>query len=95
MKNRARLDCVYRHNPDTASRRIDCEVVILDLKTSVYYSLNETASTIWETLGEGLTPRRAVERLCGEFDKKPADVARDVTEIVEELLRARLIHRVD
>lgn len=95
MNKKNSLDCAYRHNPDMAWRRIDDESVVLDLKTSAYYSLNETASMIWEALGEGLTPRQAGEKLCEEFDEDPAAVERDVSAAVADLLRERMILRLD
>lgn len=95
MMKRPDLDRLFRHAPDTAWRRIDDESVVLDLKTSAYYSLNETASVLWDALGEGLSPRRAVERLCEEFDEEPDAVARDVSAVVAELLSERLILRSD
>lgn len=87
------LDCVYRHSPDTAWRQIDDESVVLNLKSSVYYSLNDTAAMIWAALGEGLTPQQVVERLCAEFDEKPETIQRDVSAAVANLLKERLIQR--
>lgn len=95
MKKKASLDCAYRFGPDIAWRRIGDESVVLDLKSSAYYSLNETAALLWETLGEGLTPLQAVERLCSEFDEEPDAVRRDVEAVVAELLSERLIQRSD
>ena len=95
MKKKSSLDGAYRHNPDTAWRRIEDESVVLDLKSSAYYSLNDTASVVWEALGEGLTPRQAAERLCEEFEEKPESVLRDVESVVDELIKERLIQRSD
>lgn len=95
MQKKPPLDCSYRHSPDTAWRRIEEESVVLNLKSSVYYSLNETAAMIWEALGEDLTPEQAIERLCAEFDEKPEAVRRDVSSAVAELLKERLIQRSD
>lgn len=95
MKKKDLLDRAYRHSPDTAWRRIEDESVVLDLKTSAYYSLNETAAMLWEALGEGLTPRQAAARLCEEFGEEPVTVERDVEAAVAELLSEKLIRRSD
>lgn len=95
MKKPPPLDCAYRHSADTASRRIDDESVVLNLKTSAYYSLNDTAAMIWEALGDGLTPEQAVDRLCEEFDEMPEAIRRDVSAAVAELLSERLIQKSD
>ncbi len=95
MTKKASLDCAYRFAPDIAWRRIGDESVVLNLKSSAYYSLNETAAVLWETLGEGRTPLQAVERLCAEFDEDADAVSRDVEAAVAELLSERLIQRSD
>lgn len=95
MKKKVSLDCAYRHSPDAACRRIENEFVVLNLKSSAYYSLNETAAVIWEALGEGLTPQQAAERICAEFDEDPEAVRRDVETAVAELLSECLIQRSD
>ncbi|MEQ1918096.1 MAG: PqqD family protein [Elusimicrobiota bacterium] len=89
------LDCSYRHSPDTAWRRIEDESVVLNLKSSVYYSLNDTAAMIWEALGEGLTPQQTIARMCAEFDETPEAIRRDVSTAVADLLKERLIQRSD
>ena len=95
MAKKPPLDHAYRFSPDIAWRRIGDESVVLDLKSSDYYSLNETAALLWETLGEGLTPEKAVERLCEEFDAEPDAVRKDVEAALAELLSERLILRSD
>ena len=95
MAKKAALDCAYRFRPDIAWRRIGDESVVLDLKTSAYFTLNETAALLWEALGEGLTPEKAVARLCEEFDAEPETVRRDVEATLAELLSERLILRSD
>jgi hypothetical protein len=95
MSKKAPLDVAYRFGPDIAWRRIGDESVVLNLKSSAYYTLNETAALLWETLGEGLPPHKAVERLCAEFDAEPAAVSRDVEAALAELLNERLILRSD
>jgi len=95
MAKKPPLDQAYRFSPDIAWRRIGDESVVLDLKSSDYYSLNETAALLWEALGEGLTPEKAVERLCEEFDAEPDAVRKDVEAALAELLSERLILRSD
>lgn len=95
MAKKPALDRAYRFSPDIAWRRIGDESVVLDLKSSDYYSLNETAALLWESLGEGLTPEKAVARLCEEFEAEPDAVRKDVEAALAELLSARLILRSD
>lgn len=81
----------FKHAPNTAWRRIDDEAVVLDLRTSVYYSLNDTAAFVWERLGEGLTAEQIAERLVEEFDPSPEAARRDVDELLRDLRKNELI----
>ena len=44
---------------DLSWRRVDDEIVILDLRTRAYYSLNEVGARIWELLADGRSPESA------------------------------------
>jgi hypothetical protein len=80
-----------KHADHTAWRRVEKESIILDLNTSVYYSLNETGAFVWERLGAGDAVAQVVAGLSAEFDVK-ADVAeRDVAELIQELREQKLL----
>ena len=81
----------FKHAPETAWRRFDDEAVVLDLRTSVYYSLNDTAALIWECVGEGLPAGAIAERVTEEYES-PLDAARrDVVELLRDLRKNQLI----
>jgi len=81
----------YKHASHAAWRRVDEETIILDLNSSVYYSLNDTGSFIWEKLGEGAVPALIAGALSEEFDVKPEAAARDVDQLVERLRKEELL----
>ncbi len=67
------------------------ESIILDLNTSVYYSLNDTGAFIWERLGSGATAAEISTELCAEFDVKPDAAARDADELIAKLSQEKLL----
>jgi hypothetical protein len=81
----------YKHSSNAAWRRVDKETIILDLDTSVYYSLNDTGAFIWERVGAGTSTARVVEELCAEFDVKPETASRDTSSIIEQLRKEKLL----
>ena len=81
----------YKHAPHTAWRRVESESIILDLNTSVYYSLNDTGAFIWERLGSGASVPEVATELCVEFDVKPETAARDMDEIIAKLCQEKLL----
>ena len=81
----------FKHAPHTAWRRVDDETIILDLNSSVYYSLNDTGSLIWERLGKGAEPASIAAELCVEFSVKPEAASRDIAAIVARLHKENLL----
>ncbi len=81
----------FAHSPHIAWRRVREEAVLLDTRTSVYYSLNPTAARAWELLGEGLPVSGVAERLSEEFLVSPQEAAGDVQDLVKSLSREELV----
>lgn len=80
-----------RPHADVAWRRVDDDVVLVQLRTNRIYSLNHTAARAWELLNEGLD-RSDIERsLLEEFDVDPEELARSVDDLLEQLAQAELV----
>lgn len=73
---------------NVAARMIDGEMMIMSGADSSLYSLNETASILWQA-ADGLTPlAQIVERhICADYAVDPATALRDAEELSEELAR--------
>jgi len=82
---------VGRHAKHVAWRKVDDEVVILDLETSVYYSLNETAGHIWELVGKGLSEQAIADELAEEYGQSVKTVQKDVSALIKKLKKENLI----
>lgn len=81
-----------RLSDDVMSERFGDEVVLLNLKTNRFFSLNRTGARLWELLASG-DPLGAIEaQLCQEFDVDPAELAADVQQMVASLLDEQLLH---
>jgi hypothetical protein len=81
----------YEPASHVAWRRVDEEVVVLDLNTSVYYAFNESAARIWELLCDGKSLERVVETIVAEFDSPPATVKKDVQALLKDLRAEKLM----
>jgi Coenzyme PQQ synthesis protein D (PqqD) len=62
------------------------EMMIMSARDSTLFSLNETASAIWQA-ADGRTPlSEIVERaLCSAYEVAPQEALRDAEEVVREL----------
>ena len=74
-----------------AWRRVEDEIVALDLDSSLYYSFNDTGARIWELLAEGATVETAIENVAAEYDGAAKAVEKDAREFVRDLCREKLI----
>lgn len=80
------MNCYVSRAPHVAARMIGGEMMIMSGRDSSLFSLNETASILWQA-ADGLTPlAEIVERqVCAVYDV-PLDVAlRDAREVAEQL----------
>jgi hypothetical protein len=64
------------------------EMMIMSGRDSMLFSLNETASAIWQA-ADGITPLADIvdRRVCARFDVDPAVALRDAEDLVEGLAR--------
>ncbi|HOW26980.1 MAG TPA: PqqD family protein [Elusimicrobiota bacterium] len=81
----------WKHAQNVAWRKVEDEVVILDLETSVYYSLNSTASRIWELLGEGMAEDDIVEKVSDEYNQSEKVVKKDMTGLIQKMKKEKLL----
>jgi hypothetical protein len=78
-------------NPDVVFRRLDDEVVLVDMKTNLIYALNPTAARFWELYAEGLGRAEIESRLLGEFDVERKTLGTEIDTLLAELARAGIV----
>ena len=86
------MNTVYiARNPKVAARALGGEMMIMSGSDSVLFTLNRTATILWQA-ADGITPlERIVEQqICGEFDVAPAEALRDA----EALARGLAEHEI-
>jgi hypothetical protein len=77
---------------NVAARMIGGEMMIMSGVDSSLYSLNETASILWQA-ADGVTPlAQIVERhICADYAIDPATALRDAEELSEDLARRGIL----
>jgi hypothetical protein len=75
------------NTPDVTWQELGDEVVVLDLATSRYLSLNATAAQLWRHIADGADTDSLVEGLVSDYgvprDQADADVTTFVTQCRE------------
>jgi Coenzyme PQQ synthesis protein D (PqqD) len=66
-------------------RRIQDEVVAVDVGTSTYVSANDSGTVLWEALSAGATRDELAALLADRFDLEPARAGEDVDAFLAQL----------
>ena len=91
------LDNICAPSEDVVAREIEGELIIVPLAAGIgdmedeLYTLNETGKAIWTHLDGVRTLRQLVAELAVEYDAPVADIERDVTGVVTELARRKML----
>lgn len=80
-----------RVSPDVVTQDLDDGLVLLNLRTGIYWGLNRTGAVIWR----GIEKHAGAEKIClqlqSEFDGSEKDLASAVGSLLSELAAERLI----
>jgi hypothetical protein len=73
-------------NPRVAARSLDGEMMIMSGRDSMLFTLNKTATILWQA-ADGLTPLDEIvqRRICPEFDVEAAVALQDAETVAREL----------
>ncbi len=80
-----------RLSADVMSERFGDEVVLLNLKTNRFFSLNRTGARLWELLAAGAQLGAIEEQLCLEFAVDPIELATEVERMMASLQGEQLL----
>jgi len=73
-------------NPRVAARSLDGEMMIMSGRDSTLFTLNKTATILWQS-ADGATPLDEIveHRICQEFEVEPAEALHDAETLAREL----------
>ena len=75
-------------------RNIDGEIVVLNLDSGHYYSLNKTGSVVWSILSESKPLQEAIERIVEKYNIPHKSAEEDVMSLLKMLQKEGLISSV-
>lgn len=76
---------------DLSWRQVGDEVIVLDLRSNAYLSINQSGTALWEMLVDGSTPATMAARLVADFGVEEDRARRDVEEFVAMLRDRELL----
>lgn len=81
----------YVRNNKTISGRLHDEMVMMDIDQGKYFSLNQSATAIWEKLETPLSLEELCKRLVEEYEVEPEQCRREVEEHLDKMIKIGLI----
>jgi hypothetical protein len=97
MELKANLSKVYIPSGDIVAREIEGELIIVPVVAGIgdiedeLYALNDPGKAIWEKLDGKRTLNDIVQELFLEFESPKSQIEEDVTGLVEELLKRKML----
>jgi hypothetical protein len=81
------MSTVYvARSPRVAARMLDGEMMIMSGRDSTLFTLNPTATILWQS-ADGVTPLDQIveQRICSEYDVEPGEALQDAETLAREL----------
>ena len=97
MEAEVSLDGLYMPSEDVVARNIEGELIIVPLVSGIgdledeLYTLNETGKAIWDRLDGTKKLKDVLAELSAEFEAPVGEIEKDLTGLVEELLRRKIL----
>jgi len=91
------LNRVYAVSDDVVAREIEDELIIVPLAAGIgdmeddLYTLNEQGRAIWDRLDGSRNLKEIAGELSSEYGAEEGEIERDVTGLVAELVRRRIV----
>lgn len=78
-------------HPDVMAQHVNDEIVLVHLLSNQIYTLNGTATRLWELLETGHDLDSCIQTLLNEYDVSRKDLEEDVNTIVETLTKLNFL----
>ena len=73
------------------ARELDGDIVILDIPSGRYFSINSVGAFVWNLLGDPIERDDIIDAVTDEFDVDRATAASDINSLLDELVDAGLV----
>jgi len=79
-------DLYVARNPRVAARSLDGEMMIMSGRDSTLFTLNKTATILWQA-ADGVTPLEQIveQMICAEYEVEPGEALRDAESLARDL----------
>lgn len=91
QQNGLSLDSVVTITTEQVSCDLAGEAAILDLRSGIYYGLNETGAFIWERIKTPATVRDVRDAMANQFNVEAARCEQDLFSVLSDMVGRGLV----
>lgn len=70
---------------NVVSKKVDDDVVVLNIKDGTYFKLNETGTIVWDQLAQGASIEEAIGQILKSYNSSYEVAKKDVVSLVASL----------
>lgn len=89
------IDSRLRIPAHVTTNFVDDDAVLLNTRTNQYFAMQDVSSRFWNLLEEGKGVRESCQILQTEYAVEPAEVEKDVLDLIRELMENGLVELVE
>lgn len=82
---------IFEATPDTIYRRLEDEIVVINLASDKIFNLNLTGARFWELLTSGITLNQVKNKMLDEFEVPEATLTDEIIHLLKNLIQEGLI----
>jgi hypothetical protein len=87
---------IYMINrPDVVSEEMGNEIVVINLESGCYYTLNETASIIWNLISNGFSNKKIINHIIENHKVAKKTFIKDIEDFLKLMIEEKLIVESD
>lgn len=99
MSEKVKREDIYAPSDEIVARDIEGELIIVPLTAGIgdmedeLFTLNDSGRAIWEKLDGNKSVDDIISELSEQYEAEPGEIGKDVTGLLEELLKRKIISR--
>ncbi|CAK0752132.1 Coenzyme PQQ synthesis protein D (PqqD) [Gammaproteobacteria bacterium] len=85
------LDSIVHRNDELLSAQVDDELVMMNIATGNYHSLDDIGARVWNLLSEPVSVMALCEQLTKEYEVEPTTCQHDVLTLLADMADQKML----
>lgn len=86
---------VIARGNDYVFNEIDGEVVMMNIETGAYASMNATGKSIWNLLEQSVSIDAVINALVSEYNVSKQQCEKDIIPFIEKMIAQKIVVKID